>query len=177
MCLKKWKGIFWWNFFLQLLGWRHCHKPKRNLFFGLFGCLICEKSHPQKPSGSPESVLKNFRGLVSSLRPNGMPWISENALLDRLARDFIGLSSLGHRMKLTQNSILYCFLMIHEISSKSVKISAQQMFMNVIKSLQFLRPIVKSAVHHPYHCATEDSPLRIGLIWSSIKSSLSLTGS
>ena len=64
-------------------------------------------------------------------------------------------------MKLTQNSILYCFLMVHEISSKSVKISAQQMFMNVIKSLQFLRPI---AVHHPYHCATEDSPLRIGLI-------------
>ena len=154
MCVEKWTGIFWCNFFLQLLGRRHCHKPKRNLFFELFGCLICEKSHPQKPSGSPESVLENFRGLVSPLRPKGMPWISENALLDRLARDFIGLNSHGHHMKLTQNSILYCFLMVHEISSKSVKISAQQMFMNVIKSLQFLRRIVISAVHHPYHCAT-----------------------
>ena len=152
----KMEGIFWWNFFLQLLGRRHCHKPKRNLFSELFSCLICEKSHPQKPSGSPESVLENFLGLVSPLRPNGKPWISENALLDRLARDFIGLNSLGHRMKLTQNSILYCFLIVHEISSKSVKISAQQMFMNVIKSLQFLRRIVKSAVHHQYHCATEN---------------------
>ena len=67
-------------FFLQLLGRRHCHKPKTNLFFELFGCLICEngcliceKSHPQKPRGSPEAVLENFRGLVSLLRPNGMP--------------------------------------------------------------------------------------------------------
>ena len=71
MCLEKWKGIFWWNFFLQLLGQRHCHKPKRNLLFELFGCLICEKSHPQTPRGTPEPVLETFRGLVSPLRPNG----------------------------------------------------------------------------------------------------------
>ena len=138
MCLEKWKGIFWWNFFLQLLGRRHCHKPKSNLFFETFGCLICEKSHPQKPRSSPEAVLASFRGLVSPLRPNGMPWISENALLDRLVRDSIGLNPLGRRMKLTQYSILYCFLMVH-VSSKSVKISAQQIFMKVLKSLQFLR--------------------------------------
>ena len=59
-------------------------------------------------------------------------------MLDRIARESIDLNPLGHRMKLTQYSILYCFLMVH-VSSKSVKISAQQMFMKVLKSLQFLR--------------------------------------
>ena len=59
-------------------------------------------------------------------------------MLDRLARDSIGLNSLGHRMKLTQYSILYCFLMVN-VSSKSVKFSAKQMFMKVLKSIQFLR--------------------------------------
>ena len=41
-------------------------------------------------------------------------------------------------MKLAQYSILYCFLMVH-VSSKSVEISAQQMFMKVLKSLPLLR--------------------------------------
>ena len=59
-------------FLLQLLGRRHCHTPERNLFFEPFGCLICEKSNPQKPRGSPEAMLENLRGLVSPLRPNGM---------------------------------------------------------------------------------------------------------
>ena len=73
MCLEKWKGIFWWNFFLRLLGRSHCHTLKRNLFFfEPLGCLISEKCHPQKPSGSPEPVLENFRGLFSPLRPNRM---------------------------------------------------------------------------------------------------------
>ena len=60
-------------------------------------------------------------------------------MLDRIARESIDLNPLGHRMKLTQYSILSRFLMAHKISSKSVKISAQQMFMKVLKSLQFLR--------------------------------------
>ena len=59
-------------------------------------------------------------------------------MLDRLVSDSIGLNPLGRRMKLTQYSILYCFLMVH-VSSKSVEISAQQMFMKVLKSLPLLR--------------------------------------
>ena len=59
-------------------------------------------------------------------------------MLDRLARNSIDLNPLGHRMKLTQYSILYCFLIVHEISSKSVKISAQEMFMKLLKSLHFI---------------------------------------
>ena len=43
-----------------------------NLLFEPFGCLICEKSHPQKPRGSPEAVLEDFGGLISPLRPNGI---------------------------------------------------------------------------------------------------------
>ena len=56
-------------------------------------------------------------------------------MLDRLARDSIGLNPLRHHMKLTQ----YRILLVHEISNKSVEISAQQMFMKVLKALQFLR--------------------------------------
>ena len=48
------------------------HAKKESLFFEPLGCLISEKCHPQKPSGSPEPVLENFRGLFSPLRPNRM---------------------------------------------------------------------------------------------------------
>ena len=112
--------------------------------------------------GKKESLFRAFRLLdlwkIASSKTEGQSWsrawklswsrfsteTQRNALnfwecmLDRLARDSIGLNPLGHRMKLTQYSILYCFLMVH-VSSKSVKISAQQMFMKVLKSLQFLR--------------------------------------
>ena len=135
MCLEKWKGIFWWNFLLQLLGRRHCHTPERNLFFELFGCLIYEKSHPQNRGAVLKPCLKTF--VVTETQRNALNFWE--CMLDRIARESIDLNPLGHRMKLTQYSILYRFLMAHEISSKSVKISAQQMFMKVLKSLQFLR--------------------------------------
>ena len=48
---------------------------QKGISFSSFSVALSvrEKSHPQKPRGSPESVLENFRGLVSPLRPNGMP--------------------------------------------------------------------------------------------------------
>ena len=139
MCLEKWKGIFWWNFLLQLLGRRHCHTPERNLFFEPFGCLICEKSHPQKTEGQSRSHAWKLSWSRFSTETQRNALNFWECMLDRLARESIDLNPLGHRVKLTQYSILYRFLMAHEISSKSVKISAQQMFIKVLKSLQFLR--------------------------------------
>lgn len=166
MCVEKWKGIFWWNFFLQLLGRRYCHKPKRNLFFELFGCLICEKISSLKTEG--QSWSRAWK-LSWSRFSTETQWNALNfweCMLDRLARDSIGLNPLGRRIKLTQYSILYCFLVVH-VSSKSVKISAKQMFMKVslvFKEKQFpscvsknRTRIVKYTVHHPYHTR----PLRI----------------
>ena len=147
------EGNFWWKtFFLKLLGRRHCHTPKRNLLFEPFGCLICEKSHPQKTEEQywGRAQKRSWSRFSTETQRDALNFW--DGILDRLARDSIGLSPLGHPMKLMQYSILYCFLLVHEISSKSVEISAQQMFMKVLKPLPLLRknnfPLILSIFQH-----------------------------
>ena len=154
MRLEKWKGILV-EFFPPTTRTKALSHAKKESLFRAFRLLYLWKISSSKTEGQSWSrawKLSQSRFYTETQRNALNFW---ECMLDRLASNFIGLNSLGHRMKLTQYSIIYCFLIVYEISSNSVKISAQQMSMNVIRSLQFFRRIVKSPVHHPYHCATE----------------------
>ena len=135
----KMEGNFWVEFFAPTPRTKALsHSGKESLFraFRLLNLWKISSPKTERQSWSHAWKLSWSRFSTETQRNALNFW---KCMLDRLARESIDLNPLGHRMKLTQCSILYCFLMAHEISSKSVKISAQQMFMKVLKSLQFLR--------------------------------------
>ena len=138
MCLEKWKGIFLVEFFPPSPRTKALSQAKKESLFRAFRLLNLWKIASSKTEGQSwtRAWKLSWSRFSTETQRNALNFWE--CMLDRLARDSIGLNPLGHRMKLTQYSILYCFLMVH-VSSKSVKISAQQMFMKVLKSLQFLR--------------------------------------
>ena len=135
------EGNFWVEFFPPTPRTKAVSQAKKESLFRAFRLLNMWKrllniwkissSKTERQSWSRAWKLSWSRFSTETQRNALNFW---ECMLDRLARDSFDLNPLGRRTKLTQYSILYCFLMVH-VSSKSVKISAQQVFMKVLKSL------------------------------------------